>query len=104
MLELLRELVEIESPTYSPGVRAVAERMGSELEALDADVALLEGGHLRAELAGSGEPLLLLGHTDTVWPIGTLESMPYRVDGDRAYGPGVYDMKGCLVVLLEAIR
>jgi glutamate carboxypeptidase len=103
-LELLRELVEIESPTYSSGVRVVAERMGEELRALGADVELLDGGHLRAEVGGKPPRLLLLGHTDTVWPVGTLDTMPFRVDGDRAYGPGAYDMKGCLVVLLDAIR
>jgi glutamate carboxypeptidase len=104
MLELLRELVEIESPSYSPGTRAVAERMARELEPLGASVSLLDGGHLRAELHGDGAPLLLSGHVDTVWPVGTLATMPFHVDGDRAYGPGVYDMKACLVVLLEAIR
>jgi glutamate carboxypeptidase len=104
VLELLRELVEIESPTYSPGVREVAERMGRELEALGASVSLLDGNHVCAELAGREPHLLLIGHTDTVWPVGTLASMPFRVDGDRAYGPGIYDMKSCLVVLLEAIR
>jgi glutamate carboxypeptidase len=104
MLELLRELVELESPTYSRAVREVALRMGRELEALGARTSLLEGDHLCAELPGDGEPLLLLGHTDTVWPAGTLASMPFRVDDGRAYGPGVYDMKACLVVLLEAIR
>src|SRR6266702_3101956 len=104
MLDLLRELVEIESPTYSPGVRAVAERLGGELEMLGGSVSLLDGSHLCAELGGVGPPLLLIGHTDTVWPIGTLQSMPFRVEGERAYGPGVYDMKACLVLLLEAIR
>ena len=104
MLELLRELVEIESPSYSVGTRAVSERVGRELEALGASVTLLDGGHLRAELRGDGVPLLLSGHVDTVWPIGTLPTMPFRIDGDTAYGPGVYDMKACLVVLVEAIR
>ncbi|HEY3183062.1 MAG TPA: M20 family metallopeptidase [Gaiellaceae bacterium] len=103
-LDLLRELVEIESPTYSPGVRAVAERMTRELEALGGRVELLPGEHLRAEFDGDGAPLLLLGHTDTVWPVGTLASMPFRVDGARAYGPGVYDMKASLVLLVEAVR
>jgi glutamate carboxypeptidase len=103
-LDLLRELVEIESPTYSPGVRAVAERMTRELEALGGRVELLPGEHLRADFDGDGAPLLLLGHTDTVWPVGTLASMPFRVDGARAYGPGVYDMKASLVLLVEAVR
>jgi glutamate carboxypeptidase len=101
---LLRELVVIESPSYSPGVREVALRVGRELERLGGDVSLLEGDHLRAELPGRGRPLLVCGHTDTVWPVGTLDSMPFRVDGDRAYGPGAYDMKACLVLMLEAIR
>jgi glutamate carboxypeptidase len=103
-LDLLRELVEIESPTYTHGTRAVALRIGRELEALGAKVSLLDGDHLQAEFLGNGAPLLLSGHVDTVWPIGTLAAMPFRVAGDRAFGPGVYDMKACLVVLLEAIR
>jgi glutamate carboxypeptidase len=104
VLDLLRELVEIESPTYSQGVRHVAEVCARELEALGARTRFLEGDHLVAELDGDGPPLLLVGHTDTVWPEGTLATMPFRVDGDRAYGPGAYDMKGCLVLLLEALR
>jgi glutamate carboxypeptidase len=103
-LSILGRLVEIESPSGSPGVRAVAEVMGEELEALGGEVTLHDGNHLRADLAGSGEPLLLIGHTDTVWPEGTLARMPFRVDGNRAYGPGVYDMKGCLVLMLAAIE
>jgi glutamate carboxypeptidase len=104
VLELLRELVEIESPPYSPGVLQVAQVMRRELEALGAAVTILDGGHLTAELRGTAPPLLLIGHTDTVWPVGTLESMPFHVDGGRAYGPGAYDMKACLVLLLEALR
>jgi glutamate carboxypeptidase len=103
-LDLLQELVEIESPTYSPGVRRVAELYARELEALGARTQFVDGDHLLAELDGDGPPLLLSGHADTVWPEGTLATMPFRVDGDTAYGPGVYDMKGCLVVMLEAIR
>lgn len=103
-VDLLRELVEIESPSGSPGTEAVSRRLGAELEELGATVVVFEGGHLRAELPGPGTPLLLSGHVDTVWPSGTLEWMPFRIEGDRAYGPGVYDMKACLVLLLEAIR
>src|SRR5206468_4508870 len=95
-LELLRELVEIESPSGSPGAGAVSLRLGAELEQLGATVMPLEGGHLRAELPGTGRPLLLCGHVDTVWPSGTLRSMPFRIEGDRAYGPGIFDMKACL--------
>ena len=102
-LDLLRELVEIESPSYSDGVREVAERMARELESLGASVEILDRCHLQAELPGEGAPLLLLGHTDTVWPVGTLEKLPFRVEDGRAFGPGIYDMKACLVVVLEAI-
>jgi glutamate carboxypeptidase len=102
--EVLRDLVEIESPTgHARGVRAVAERVAAELESTGADPRF-EGDHLLAELDGDGEPLLVLGHTDTVWPVGTLASMPFRVADARAYGPGAFDMKGGLVVLVEALR
>ena len=104
LVALLRELVEIESPTYSPGVAAVAARVGEELERLGGEVTPLEGGHMRAELPGQGSPILLSGHTDTVWPVGTLAEMPFRVEASTAYGPGAYDMKAGLVVMLEAIR
>jgi len=103
-LDLLQELVEIESPTYSSGVRRVAEIVARELDELGATTRFVDGDHLVAELDGDGPPLLLSGHADTVWPEGTLATMPFRVDGDTAYGPGVYDMKGCLVVMLEAMR
>ena len=102
-VSLLRRLVEIESPTGSPGVVEVAEVMADELRLRGADASVLEGGHLRAELAGDGEPLALIGHCDTVWPEGTLATMPFAVDGDLARGPGVYDMKACLVLMLAAI-
>jgi glutamate carboxypeptidase len=100
-LELLRELVEIESPTGDTA--EIQARMCDELTALGARVEERDG-HLYAELHGQGPPLLLLGHVDTVWPRGTLARLPFRVDDGRAYGPGSYDMKAGLVVLLEAVR
>ena len=100
-LDFLRELVELESPTGNTSV--MCERMADELGALGG-TPTREGEHLRADFPGDGAPLVLLGHLDTVWPGGTLATMPWRVEGDRAYGPGSYDMKGGLVVMLEAIR
>jgi len=103
-LDLLRELVGLESPTgHSEGLRAVAERVAAELEPHGGE-ASFTGDHLRVDLSGEGEPLLLLGHVDTVWPVGTLAGMPFRVENGRAYGPGSYDMKAGLVVLVEAVR
>jgi glutamate carboxypeptidase len=103
IMNLLRDLVEIESPTGSAGVRAVAQRMAAELEALGADVHF-EGEHVRAELTGDGLPLLLLAHTDTVWPEGTLDEMPFTERDGIATGPGVYDMKGGLAILVAALH
>lgn len=51
-----------------------------------------------------GAPILLLAHYDTVWPAGTLASWPFTLDGDRATGPGVFDMKAGLVQLVWALR
>jgi len=101
MLELLRELVEIESPTGDTG--ELRERLAGELRTLGFAVER-DGESLRAEQPGDGAPLLLLAHLDTVWARGTLALMPWRVEGGHAYGPGVYDMKGGIVVLLEALR
>jgi glutamate carboxypeptidase len=101
MVELLRELVEIESPTGDTG--AIRERLARELEALGLAVER-DGEHLRAERPGAGAPLLLLCHVDTVWPRGALAVMPWRVENRRAYGPGAYDMKAGIVVMLEALR
>ena len=101
MIELLRDLVELESPTGD--TRAMRDRMAAELDALGAAVTL-EGEHVRADFAGDGDPLVLLGHIDTVWPRGTLEVMPWQLVDGRAHGPGAYDMKGGLVVMLGAIR
>jgi glutamate carboxypeptidase len=101
MIGLLRELVELESPTGDTA--RMRDRTTDELRALGGTVTL-EGEHVRAEFPGDGQPLLLLGHIDTVWPRGTLATLPWRVEDGRAYGPGVHDMKGGLVVMLEAIR
>ena len=51
-----------------------------------------------------GTPVMLLGHLDTVWPLGTLKKMPFRVRGGRAWGPGVLDMKAGVVMALTALR
>lgn len=53
---------------------------------------------------GRLRPVMLLGHLDTVWPMGTLRQMPFRTSKGRAYGPGVYDMKAGVVMALTALR
>ena len=102
-VSLLRRLVEIESPTGSAGVREVAEVMAGELRARGAEATVLDGGHVRADLPGTEPALAVIGHCDTVWPEGTLATMPFVAEGDVARGPGAYDMKACLVLVLAAI-
>ena len=101
LLDLVRELVEIESPTGHTAL--LADRLAAELEGLGGRVERL-GEHVRADFDGRGMPLSLIGHLDTVWELGTLAARPFRVAGGRAYGPGICDMKAGLAIGLEAIR
>jgi glutamate carboxypeptidase len=110
-LTVLEALCRRESPSLDPGgQQAVHAALAANLDALGFEVRELpgprSGGHLyaRPRRRTRGAPLqLLLGHYDTVWPAGTLASMPYVVDGDRVRGPGVYDMKGGLAQMVVAI-
>jgi glutamate carboxypeptidase len=109
MSALLRELVEIESPSTEPAaVEMLAKRLARELAPLGLrpELVPVDGGGplLRARRGGAGKPVFLLGHMDTVWPLGTLRARPLRIDGDRMHGPGSFDMKGGLVVALYALR
>src|SRR5919108_3814304 len=62
------------------------------------------GDHLELRIAGAGQPIMLLCHHDTVWTAGTLERLPFRVDGDRVRGPGSYDMKAGIVEAAFALQ
>ena len=112
VLKMIAELVGIESPTedragVNQGV-ALVERWikasGGRAERSPQKTAgdLLVGrfGPARSTV----KPLLLLGHLDTVWPLGTLKKMPFRVRQGRAWGPGVLDMKAGVVMALGALR
>jgi glutamate carboxypeptidase len=112
MIETLGRLVMIESPSDErEAVDEVAAFMAQGLGALGAQVERLPqvtfGDHLRAVWGGGPGQILILGHMDTVWPLGETKDRPFEIDGDRATGPGVFDMKGGLVVglyALEALR
>lgn len=100
---LLRALVEVPSYTQDrAGVARVADLVAPELEAAGLTVERIPGGELGPHLAfrgpAAGPPVFLLGHLDTVFPPGTFEG--FRVEGDLARGPGVFDMKGGVVVML----
>lgn len=114
MVDVLRELVEHESPSDDkPRLDALARCLQGRFAALGAEAVLLPntsgGDHLRVVLsppgsAWSAPPVLLLCHFDTVWPAGTLDARPFRVAEGRAWGPGAYDMKAGIVAAEFALR
>ncbi|HKO63173.1 MAG TPA: M20 family metallopeptidase [Pyrinomonadaceae bacterium] len=113
VVEFTRSLVEIESPSGDEDgsrdiVSLLAETaqsiVGLQVEKLPA---ANYGEHLRItafEDATEPSPIVLLGHTDTVHPRGSLAQRPWRVEDGKAYGPGVFDMKGSCALTLEIIR
>lgn len=113
MLPGLRHWVECESPTFDAAavnrMMGIAARdlalMGARVETIPGrmgfgDCVRASFPHPRPQEPG----ILVMGHLDTVHPIGTLEPLPWRREGDRLYGPGVYDMKGGNWIAVEAIR
>jgi glutamate carboxypeptidase len=106
MVGLLRELVTIETPSHDvSGGTTIARRLGSALEELGYQPSLVpvpEAGPLLSLEQPGG--VFLLGHMDTVWPLGTLARRPPRLEGDRFFAPGAFDMKAGLVVVLFALR
>src|SRR5437763_7514037 len=63
------------------------------------------GDHLQVSFGGKAhvKPILLLGHLDTVWPLGTLQTMPVRESGGKLYGPGIFDMKAGVAIMIHAL-
>ncbi|MFZ0704366.1 MAG: M20 family metallopeptidase [Candidatus Korobacteraceae bacterium] len=111
MVDDLKELVLIESPTHDKtACDALCAVLAEKFLHLGGRVKLHRqkqaGDHLQVEFAGmkGRKPLLLLGHYDTVYPIGTLPTMPWRESKGLVYGPGVFDMKGGIVQVMFAIR
>ncbi len=108
-VELIRQMVERESPSDEPGALQAFADWFSQMAERDfgAHVETAAGGHLLCRFAmgdASAEPVLVLGHYDTVWPTGTLQSMPFREQDGRLWGPGVLDMKGGVAAALMALR
>ncbi|MGD9563590.1 MAG: M20 family metallopeptidase [Pyrinomonadaceae bacterium] len=112
IVESIREIVDIESPSNDversravvSWVENAAKQIGFDLE-IERIPAEGVGEHLiiRA-FPGDETAILLLGHTDTVHPVGTNAANPTRIDGDKFYGCGIFDMKANVVVMLEALR
>src|ERR1700730_12898210 len=109
MTATIRQLVEIESPSDNkPAADRLGQLLCAKFEALSGPTTFprtrQSGDHLRVDFpAGAGEPVLLLGHYDTVYPLGTLASMPCRVEKGRLYGPGSFYMKSGIALMLHAI-
>ncbi len=111
LVALTTELANYETPTSSkPHVDRLADCIEEKLRALKADVERFprtQAGDIllaRWNAASAGKPLLFMRHMDTVWPIGTLQSRPVHVEGDRLIGPGTWDMKGSIALFLSAIK
>ena len=109
LLETIEALVDLESPTTD---KAAVDRCGRELasrlETIGGRVSRLprpeRGDHLLAEFGCGASQILLLGHFDTVWPVGQLERMPLVRSDGRLHGPGVFDMKAGIAIGMLATR
>ncbi len=109
LLETIEALVSLESPTTD---KTAVDRCGAELarrlETAGGRVTRLtrpdRGDHLLAEFGCGASQILLLGHFDTVWPVGQLQRMPLRRSEGRLHGPGVFDMKAGIAIALLATR
>jgi glutamate carboxypeptidase len=109
-IEELRELCAIDSDSYhKPGLDEMALLLAARMRGLGMHATIIEreswGNDLFGVLHGNGGAnVLLLGHMDTVYPVGIAAARPVRVEGDFVYGPGACDMKGCLLSAIYAIE
>jgi len=112
MVDAIHDIVEIESPSYD-GERSktVVDWIENEARKIGLDLSIERipaegyGEHLIIRVfSGNAKPYFLLGHSDTVHPVGTNEQNPTRIDGDKFYGCGIFDMKAGIVLMLEALR
>jgi glutamate carboxypeptidase len=109
LLETTESLVALESPTTEKvAVDRCGAVLGARLEAIGGRVTRLprpdRGDHLLAEFGCGASQVLLLGHFDTVWPVGQLDRMPTIRSGGRLHGPGVFDMKAGIAIAMLATR
>jgi len=111
-VDFLVALARVETPTHHPEtIKTIHGLLGPALEGLGYQVRVLpgrsSGDHLyaRPKRRARGAPSqVMIGHTDTVWPLETLERMPVRETEGRLHGPGTLDMKGGLTMMIFALR
>ena len=109
MVDVLKTITELESPsTDKSACDALINWLAGEVAARGGLPQIIEqvdrGNHLRAEWGTGDEQLLVLCHVDTVWSLGELAKRPFHSDGNKAYGPGVFDMKCGTVQALFALN
>lgn len=111
IVDAIREIVDIESPSHD-AVRSrevvdwvEAKMRSTGIEATFERIKVDDGEHLIIRAFPSAEPhTFILGHTDTVHPVGTHLQNPTRIEGDKFYGCGIFDMKANIVLMFEALR
>src|SRR5271169_6284208 len=110
MVACVRELVVRESPTHNKlACDELSSYLAVQFERLDGQVKVhredVAGDHLQVDFVGNEhrQALLLLGHLDTVYDVGTIESMPWCEEKGRLYGPGVFDMKSGIAQMMFAL-
>ena len=112
IIDKIREIVEIESPSYdversisvADWIEDEAKQIGTHLS-VERIPAKEYGEHILIRAyPGEAKPCLLLGHTDTVHPVGTKSINPTRIEDGKFYGCGIFDMKSGVVLMLEALR
>jgi glutamate carboxypeptidase len=112
-IERLRRFVECESPSYDPvaiadGLELVRQELGASGFTIMSSLQDMESGTFFAEFNDSGRlsgrPILIACHFDTVHPVGELSINPWRIEGDRCFGPGVLDMKGGIALAILAVE
>src|SRR5207247_11482906 len=109
LLETIEQLVSLESPTLDKtAVDRCGRELASRLERIGGRVSRLSrpdrGDHLLAEFGCGTSQILLLGHFDTVWPVGQIGKMPIVQANGRLHGPGVFDMKAGIAIGMLAVR
>ena len=112
IVALIRQLVECESPSDNPAAVNRFVQLLSQVAPSFAKIKMFPGGrfgqHVVFEFDLPGKQkrgqILALGHSDTVWPLGTLRAMPFREKDGRLWGPGVLDMKAGIALFLCALK
>jgi glutamate carboxypeptidase len=114
MLDLVRQLVTQETPSSDKArLDAFADFLAGRFGAVGAAVEIIpnekRGNHVRARFTApnaepTAKPALILCHFDTVWPVGSLDTHPFRIEEGKAYGPGIFDMQSSLMLAEYALR